>query len=162
MVTLIDVALLDSLTAQARANARLRQHLNFHASYEEPSQRLLNAMEPGSYIRPHRHLTDPKPEAFVGIRGRMALLIFNEAGGVEGVVCFGPGEEVVGAEVPPGIWHTVVSLKAGSVFYETKPGPFNPISKKDMAPWAPEEGSAEGVAYLQSLVSRATAESGSG
>jgi cupin fold WbuC family metalloprotein len=152
MITLIDVTLLNSLTAQARANGRLRQHLNFHASYEEPSQRLLNAMEPDSYIRPHRHLSDPKPEAFVSIRGRMALLIFDDAGALERVVCFGPGENVVGAEVPPGIWHTVVSLETGSVFYETKPGPFNPISKKDMAPWAPEEGTPEGLAYLRSLV----------
>jgi cupin fold WbuC family metalloprotein len=156
MVTLIDVTLLDSLTAQARANVRLRQHLNFHASYDEPSQRLLNAMEPDSYIRPHRHLSDPKPEAFVGIRGQMALLLFDDAGALQRVVCFGPGEEVIGVDLPPGLWHTVVSLKEGSVFYETKPGPFNPINKKDLAPWAPAEGTAEGRAYLQSLVSSVT------
>jgi cupin fold WbuC family metalloprotein len=69
---ILNSALLADLTAQAQANPRLRQNLNLHADYDEPCQRLLNAIEPGSYIRPHRHLTDPKPECFIGIRGRLA------------------------------------------------------------------------------------------
>jgi cupin fold WbuC family metalloprotein len=109
-------------------------------------------MEPNSYIQPHRHLSDPKAEAFIGIRGRMALLIFSDDGRIEQVYPFGPNEDVVGVDLPPGIWHTVVSLEAGSIFYETKPGPFNPINPKDFAPWAPEGTSPEALEYLQSLV----------
>ena len=154
MIKKIDGTLLNDLSAKARSNPRLRQHYNFHASYDEPSQRLLNAMEPGSYIRPHRHLTDPKVEAFVSVRGKLALFIFNDTGEIEQTVVFGPHEDVIGVELPPGVWHTVVALETGSVFYETKPGPFNPIQKKDLASWAPEENSAEAVAYLQRLVTR--------
>lgn len=149
---LITTSLLDALTEEARNSLRLRKNYNFHASYEEPCQRLLNAMEPGSYIRPHRHLRDPKPECFIGIRGRLALILFDDHGKVTDAIIFGPHESCAGADLPPGVWHTVVSLEPGSVFFETKPGPFNPIYKKDMAPWAPEEGGAEALIYLQQLV----------
>jgi cupin fold WbuC family metalloprotein len=149
---IIDSKLLDSLSAQARANPRHRKNLNLHQNYDEPSQRLLNAMEPASYIRPHRHLIDPKPESFIGLRGRLVLLIFAESGEVEQIIPFGPGEDVLGVDLPIGIWHSVVCLETGSVFYETKPGPFLPIYDKDFAPWAPVEGSPEAPAYLQGLV----------
>jgi cupin fold WbuC family metalloprotein len=154
---LLDNALLDDLTEQARVNPRLHKNFNLHASYAEPSQRLLNALEPGSYIRPHRHLRDPKPECFLGIRGKLALIVFNDEGIVEGIFLFGPNEECAGADLPSGIWHTVVSLEAGSIFFETKPGPFIPIYMKDMAPWAPEEGSLEAMDYLNELKSRVLA-----
>lgn len=150
-----DRQLIASLSERAKRNSRLRQNLNLHDSYDEPSQRLLNAMEPGSYIRPHRHLADPKPESFVGIRGRVALLIFGTNGEIEKVIPFGPGEDASGVDLPPGIWHTVVCLEKDSVFFETKPGPFNPIREADMAPWAPGEGSARAAGYLKELVSAA-------
>ena len=148
---IIDTPLLDQLTLQARSNPRLRQHFNLHRSYDEPSQRLLNALEPETYIRPHRHLRDPKPENFIGLSGRMVLLTFSEEGTIEQVLPFGPGEGILGIDLPPGIWHTVICLESGSVLLEAKPGPFLPIYDKDLAPWAPEEGSAEAVGYLEDL-----------
>ena len=154
---IIDNKLLNNLSTQARANPRLRQNLNLHQSYDEPSQRLLNAMEPASYIRPHRHLRDPKPESFIGLRGRLALLIFADGGQVEQVIPFGPREEALGVDLPAGIWHSVVCLEEGSVFYETKPGPFVPIYDKDLAPWAPEAESVEAVGYLERLRSLVSA-----
>jgi cupin fold WbuC family metalloprotein len=108
-------------------------------------------MEPASYIRPHRHLRDPKPESFIGLRGRLALLIFADDGQVEEVIPFGPQEDTFGVDLPAGIWHTVVCLEAGSVFFEPKPGPFVPIYDKDLAPWAPEAESAEAGGYLEKL-----------
>ena len=60
-IKILDSDLLDSLAEKAKDNPRLRQHCNLHDSYEEPSHRLLNAMEPGSYLRPHRHFIDAKP-----------------------------------------------------------------------------------------------------
>jgi cupin fold WbuC family metalloprotein len=148
---ILDKHLLQSLSAQAKQNPRLRQNHNLHDSYDDPSQRLLNAMEPGSYVRPHRHLGHPKPEGFVAVRGRLALLTFDEQGRVEQVVLMGPEESVFGADLPCGVWHTIVSLEEGSAFYETKPGPYQPIPPMDLAPWAPEEGSAGVGAYLEKL-----------
>jgi cupin fold WbuC family metalloprotein len=149
---LIDERMLDELSAAAQHSPRLRLNRNLHADYGEPCQRLLNAVEPGTYIRPHRHLTPPKPECFVAVRGRMALVVFDDAGGIDRVVSLEPGGAVVGVDLPPGIWHAIVSLMPGSVFFETKPGPYVPLSDKDFAPWAPPEGSAGATAYLRELV----------
>lgn len=154
---ILNERLLQKLSAQAKQNPRLRQNFNLHDSYDDHSQRLLNAMEPGSYIRPHRHLAAPKPEGFVAVRGRLAILTFDDHGEVEQVVLFGYKEPVFGIDLPSGVWHTVVSLEEGSVFYETKPGPYNPINQKDLAPWAPEEGSLVAGDYLENLKRMAVA-----
>lgn len=150
----IDRSTLDALSAAARAEPRLRKNLNLHDSYDDPCQRLLNALEPETYIRPHRHWADAKPECFVGLRGAMALVLFDDRGGITDILRFGPAEEAFGADLPPGLWHTVVCLEAGSVFFETKPGPYRPMTDKDMAPWAPAERSPEAEAYLAQLVAK--------
>ena len=148
---LLDSVLLTNLSRQAAASVRLRHHLNLHDSLDEICQRLLIAMEPGTYIRPHRHLLDPKPECLLGLRGRMALVLFDDGGEVQQVKIFGPGEPLLGIDIPAGVWHTVVCLETGSVLFETKPGPYLPDALKELAPWAPEEGTPEDAVYLQAL-----------
>ena len=148
---IIDDDLLDAVSAAARLSSRLRKNHNLHADYDEPCQRLLNAVEPGSYIRPHRHMTPPKPETFVALRGSFAALIFRDSGEVERVIPFGPRSGTAGVDIPAGAWHAILSLESGSVFFETKPGPYVPLSDKDWAPWAPAEDSPEAPAYLAVL-----------
>lgn len=148
---IIDEQLLQELSTEARNSPRRRMNRNLHQSYDEPCQRLLNAMEPDSFIRPHRHLTPPKPECFLALRGRLAALIFGDDGAVERILPFAAGGAIVGIDIPAGVWHAVVALASGSVFFETKPGPFAPLSDKDFASWAPAEGSAEAQAYLAGL-----------
>jgi cupin fold WbuC family metalloprotein len=109
-------------------------------------------MEPGSYIQPHRHYMHPKIELFFALRGSMALVVFSDTGEIELAYPLSAGGDLIGAEVPPGAWHTVVSLSEGSVFLEVKPGPYEPLTAKDRAPWAPEEGTPEAMPYLESLV----------
>ncbi len=150
----IDDKLLDALILEARSHPRLRKNHNLHQSYDEPCQRLLNAVEPGSYVRPHRHLTPPKPETFLALRGRLAVLTFVDTGDIEQMVFVAPGSISVGADIPAGAWHTLLSLEPGSVFFETKPGPYRPPSDKDWAPWAPAEGSPAAEAYLKQLTDR--------
>lgn len=148
----LDNNLLAYLSEQARSNQRLRKNYNLHASLDDPCQRLLNAMEPNSYIRPHRHLKYPKPEGFIALWGKLAFLSFDDQGKVEDIIIFGPKESAFGVDLPAGVWHTVISLESGSVFYETKPGPYIPTAEDDLAPWAPEEGSDMAEQYLESLV----------
>jgi cupin fold WbuC family metalloprotein len=148
---IIDRQLLDKLSGEAAQSARLRKNLNLHDDYAELCQRLLNAVERGSYIRPHRHLTPPKPETFVLLRGRMAAFIFDEGGDIERCVVLSPAGSTLGLDVPPGVWHSIVSLESGSIFFETKPGPYEPLSDKDWAPWAPPEGSPEAAEFLRGL-----------
>lgn len=147
---------LNELTAKAQGNPRKRQHQNIHESYEDPCQRLFNAIEPGSYIRPHRHATDPRDELLVAVRGLMALVTFNEQGMVTKVVRLGAdrnGEGLaIGAEVPANTWHTVIALEPGCVLLEVKAGPFDPNQPKNLAPRAPDEVSPAALLHLNQLV----------
>lgn len=150
---------LNDLTAKAQGNPRKRQHRNIHESYEDPCQRLFNAIEPGSYIRPHRHATDPRDELLIAVRGLMALVTFDGQGTVMGVLRFGSEKHgrdlAAGVELPAKTWHTVIALEPGSVLLEMKAGPFDPNQPKDLAPWAPEEGTPATLDYLRQLIKRA-------
>ena len=101
-------------SGRARESRRRKNH-NFHTPASEAANRLLDAVEPGSYIPPHRHLDPTKDETFVVLRGRFGLVCFDEAGEITRLAVLDPGEEVVGANIPHGTYHTLVSLAAGSV-----------------------------------------------
>lgn len=155
---IFDQASLEELSIRAKRSPRLRQHCNIHQSYQDPCQRLLNAIEPNSYIRPHRHKSDPRDEMLVAVRGLMALVTFGDDGSVTGVVRL--ATEQYGAKACPlaelssDVWHTVVALESGCVLLEIKAGPFDPDQPKDLALWAPEENSEEAQAYLSKLLER--------
>lgn len=146
---------LDGLVNQAKRSPRLRQHQNIHMTFDESCQRLFNAIEPESYIRPHRHTSVQRDELLVAIRGLMALVTFDEVGQVQRVIRFGSekygAELAVGVEVGPSIWHTVLALVPGSVLLEVKAGPFDPVQPKDLAEWAPIEYGAGVAKYIQFL-----------
>jgi cupin fold WbuC family metalloprotein len=156
MMKVFSTDYLNDLTALAQGNLRKRQHCNIHESYADPCQRLFNAIEPESYIRPHRHATDPRDELLIAVRGSVALVTFDEQGMVTGVVRFGTdrngGGLAVGAEVPANTWHTVIALEPGCVLLEVKAGPFDPKQPKDLAPWAPDEGSPAALPFLNQLI----------
>lgn len=148
---IIDRQLLDGLTDAARENRRLRQNWNLHTDDDFPAHRLLNAMEPDSYIRPHRHLDPMKDETFMVVRGRLGVVLFADEGSVTATMLLEACGEVVGVDIPSGCFHTVVSLEAGAVFFEAKAGPYRPLTAAETAPWAPAESSPQVAAYLESL-----------
>ena len=136
---LLDNETVTALLATAADSPRLRANHNIHPVLEDPVQRFFNAMQPGTYVRPHRHSTPPRWELFVVLRGAMALLVFDDSGRVaerQELKAEGP---VFGAEVEAGRWHELVALQP-SVLFELKPGPYSAPSDKDFAPWAPAEG----------------------
>jgi cupin fold WbuC family metalloprotein len=151
MIDIIDLALLDNVSLEARKSPRLRKNHNFHRSLEEPCNRLLNGMEPDSYIRPHRHLDPEKGESIVILRGRHGVVAFDQQGSIVEHALLVPGGNAVAVNVPCGVFHTFASLERGTVFFETKAGPYRPITEEESAHWAPREGSAEAVPYLESL-----------
>lgn len=145
---------LDSLVEEVSQSPRARQHRSIHERYDDPCQRFLNAIGTYSYIRPHRHSLDPKAETLIAVRGQFALITFDDAGAILNIVRFGTKTDAtvpVGADLPPGTWHTIITLVAGSILLELKAGPFNPNAAKEPAPWAPEEGTSDGRDYLQRL-----------
>jgi len=149
--TLIDKQLLDETSEAARASPRRRRNHNFHVSEAEGANRLLNAVEPGSYIQPHRHFDPNKDETFVVVRGRFGLVLFDQTGNVARTAILAAGADAVGANIPHGTYHTLVSLQQGSVFFEAKAGPYAPISDAERAPWAPREGESKAAQYLAEL-----------
>ncbi|BDT60628.1 hypothetical protein MasN3_41220 [Massilia varians] len=151
--------MLDNLVIQAESSVRKRQHFNIHSTHDDPVQRLFNAIELNSYIRPHRHSQDSKIETLLGIRGELTFITFNEAGEISGAIEFGAqtaGKPIqsIGVEVPPGVWHTVIANEPGSILFEIRAGPFDSSKAKEWAPWAPPEGSEPSAAYLDWLRNR--------
>ncbi len=142
---------LDRLTAAAQSSARRRKNLNFHASAGAPAQRLLNAVEPDSYVQPHRHLAPHKDETMVVLRGAFGLVFFDEAGRVTDTAVIAAQGNAIGATVARGLFHSVVSLEPGSVFFECKAGPYDAATDKQAAPWAPAEDNAAAPAYHAAL-----------
>ena len=136
----IDDETLRKLREGAAASPRRRTHLNLHQTLEDPVQRFLNAIEPGSYVRPHRHHSPLRWELFTALSGRAAVLVFDEEGMVLERVEITAGGPVHAVEIPPGAWHTVAALESGTVLFEFKHGPYTPVTDKDFAPWAPAEG----------------------
>jgi cupin fold WbuC family metalloprotein len=120
---------------------------------EDNPHRFLNVLLRGTYIRPHRHLDPPKPEAFLILEGEAGLLLFDDSGRVLESVRLGGGG-AVGIDLEAGAWHTIVALSDRVVCYEVKPGPYVQTSDKDFAPWAPVEGEAAVGPYLESLAAR--------
>lgn len=141
---------LDRLTSRALGNPRRRANDNIHPRLEDPVQRLLNAIEPGSYIRPHRHTEPPKWELFILLQGSAAVLMFDASGQVRERVVLSSGSRDLAVEIPAGAWHTVAALETGTVVLEIKPGPYSPLKDKEFAAWAPEHDDGEMEAWLRS------------
>ena len=127
----ITQAILDELTAKAKENPRLRMNLDLRNSAEDLSQRMLNAIEPGSPLPIHRHQNSS--ETVVCLRGRLVEEFYDElertcTESIE--LC--PNGPTVAVNIPIGQWHTVRSLESGTVILEVKDGPYEPLSDVDM------------------------------
>lgn len=142
---------LGALSARAAQSPRRRTNLNFHDTPAHPANRMLNAMEPDSYVQPHRHSAAFKDETFVVVKGAFGVVLFNEHGNVWHTAQLRAGGDLIGAHLPAGVFHSIVALEPASVFFEVKAGPYDPAAAKDWAPWAPDEGVGEAPEYLRKL-----------
>ncbi len=149
---IIDKKLLDTVTNQAQISGRKRMNHNFHSSYADPINRMLNAVEPGTYCRPHKHEHPDKREVFLLLRGKVAVYFFDNNGIIENIVELSAKSGIYGVDIPPRMWHTIVSLEPCSVVYEVKDGPYSKPDDKDFAPWAPAETDAGADGYLEKLI----------
>jgi len=127
----ITQTLLDTLTAQAKASPRLRMNFDLRNSDKDQSQRMLNAIEPGSPLPIHRHRYTT--ETVVCLRGRLVWEYYDE---LERIcterIELSPNGPVVALNVPTGQWHTVRALESGSVILEMKAGAYEPIGPEDI------------------------------
>ncbi len=144
----------DALSGDARASARLRKNLNFHPADDYPCNRLLNAIEPGSYVPPHCHLDPSKDETLFVLRGSIGVLLFDEAGAVVDQRVLRAGGDSVGIDIPHGVIHSLVALEEGTVVFEAKAGPFAERTAAELAAFAPPEGSPDAAGCLRWMRSR--------
>ena len=126
----ITQALLDELTVQAKASPRLRMNLDLRNSAADGSQRMLNAIEPGSPLPIHRHTKSS--ETVVCLRGNLRELFYNDAGELTEVIDLAPGTDCVALNIPLGQWHTVEVLESGTVILECKDGAYEPLGEEDI------------------------------
>ncbi|MDD2581317.1 MAG: WbuC family cupin fold metalloprotein [Desulfuromonadaceae bacterium] len=145
--------LLAEVSAEARHNPRRRRNHNLHPSDESRCHRLLNAIEPGSYIRPHRHLDPEKDEAFILMSGRLGVVTFTVGGSVARTVLLSQGSGNLAVDIPHGVYHAAISLESGTVFYEAKAGPYRQLNEDEKATWAPEESDPQAQEFLLRLQS---------
>jgi cupin fold WbuC family metalloprotein len=148
---LITSQLLDEISLLAKQSPRLRKNYNFHHSDEDICHRLLNAMEPGSYIQPHRHLDANKDETLIVIRGKMGLILFDDHGNIARKALLELADHAMMVNIPHGQFHTWISFEERSIFFESKAGPYRPLNQEEKAQWAPSEGDESSVVYLESL-----------
>ena len=126
---LLSKALLDELTAQAKASPRLRMNLDLRNGPADQSQRMLNALEPGTVMPIHRHRKSS--ETVVVLRGKVKWLYYNDNGEIIDTFLVTPCSELVGLCVPMGQWHSLECLESGTVILETKDGVYAPIEEED-------------------------------
>jgi cupin fold WbuC family metalloprotein len=144
--------LLNILSAEASVSVRKRKNFNFHKQDCDLLQRMLNALEPGTYVRPHKHADPDKREIFILLKGRMAVVEFDDDGNIKDHIILDRRSGNYAAEISDHAWHTVISLGSGSVYYELKDGPYFPATDKIFSDWSPEEGSPEMTAYLEKII----------
>jgi cupin fold WbuC family metalloprotein len=141
----IDTPLFKRVAEQARQSPRRRRNHNFHAE-ADAVQRFLNVLQPGTYVRPHRHRrADPGAgfECFLVLQGEVGLLVLDARGLVLQQEWLSAGGPVRGIELAEDQFHTLVALSPDAVIFELKQGPYQPASDKDFLAGFPLEGSPE-------------------
>lgn len=123
-------SILDDLTAQAKASPRLRQAYDLRNSESDNSQRMLNALEPGTVMPIHRHRKTS--ESICMVRGKMIIRFFDDNGDVTNEYVLAPNSEYPMVHVEAGQWHSLEVLEEGTVVFEAKDGKYEPIQDEDI------------------------------
>lgn len=148
----ISTALIKRKSEDAEANPRKRETHLLHRGNSDPLQRMLNALQPSSYIRPHRHVQPGKSETVILLSGSLAFLTFRDDGTPDekDFIHLHPDKALV-VDCREGVWHTFFALERGTVIFEVKAGPHDAATDKEFAPWAPDEASPDAPLYLEHL-----------
>lgn len=125
---IIDNKLLDELSAKAKENPRLRQAMDLRNGSKDGSQRMLNAMEPGTVMPIHRH--KGSSETCVCVRGHFEEYFYDADGNLTDTIDMVPGGIVL--NIKKGQWHSLKCLESGTVLFEAKDGPYHPLEENEV------------------------------
>lgn len=127
---IIDQKFLDALTEEAKNSPRLRMNKDMRTSVNDQSQRMFNALEPGTVLPIHRH--SKTTETILCIRGTIRVEFFDDHAHITDSYILKPNSETVAIQIPVGQWHSAVSMESGTVMFECKDGPYEPLSPIDI------------------------------
>ncbi len=153
-MTEISEGLLTALTEKAIQSERKRINHNFHDPETDIVQRMLNAIEPDSYVRPHKHENPDKHEVFIILKGSILAVTFYDDGSILNHSILSKSSGIHGVEIKPGTWHTIIALEHNSVVFELKEGPYNPQTDKKFPSWAPDENDNNALAFNKKVLSQ--------
>ena len=131
MDMVITQEILDELIEKAKASERLRANMDLRNSPEDLSQRMLNALEPGTVMPIHRHLGTS--ETCVCIRGHFEEYLYDENGNLTETIDMVPSGVVLNIE--KGQWHSLKCLESGTILLEAKDGPYRPLTDDEVLQW---------------------------
>lgn len=151
-VVIINNQIIKKAVNSSRKSPRRRIILPFHKLPSDTLHRMLNALQPMSYIQPHRHFDPPKAESIIVLQGAILYIAFNKTGGIANFYKLSAGSPNVGIDTEPGIYHTFFALVEDTVLFEVKPGPYEHSSDKDFASWAPAEDLEAATEYMRTLL----------
>ena len=144
-------SLMDSIATEARTSPRRRKNYNFH-EHGDRVQRFLNVLQPGTYVRPHRHLRPADTsgfEFFLVLQGAIGMIILNEQGDVLRTQLISADGETKAIELAEGTFHTLVALAPDTVMFELKEGPYIPMDDKDFLQHFPLENTPEAAKWVE-------------
>jgi cupin fold WbuC family metalloprotein len=147
---LINQTLIDQLIEKAKNSPRRRAIHCFHLGDADLMHRMLNALETDTYVQPHLH--PHKHEAFIVLKGRILVVIFDKEGNISTHQILAEGTGNFGLEIPPQTYHTLIALETGTVIFEIKHGPYDARTDKIFATWSPKEGEANCLIYNENLL----------
>lgn len=122
--------ILDNLTSQAKKCKRLRISMDMRTSSDDQSQRMLNAVEPGTQIPIHRHRDSA--ETVIIVRGRLIERFYNDEGNITDEIIMEVGGECSVLQIPKGQWHSIEVLESGTVIFEAKDKAYIPLGIEDL------------------------------
>ncbi len=151
-LTVITTELIKTAIDTSRKSPRGRIIYPFHKSHNDNLHRMLNVIQPYSYVQPHRHSNPPKAETIIVLEGSLAYIAFSEEGKIEETTKLSNQSNMIGIDAEPDIYHTFFALEQDTVVFEIKPGPYERSSDKDFASWAPVEGSKGVTEYMKKII----------
>jgi len=136
----------------SRLSPRKRIILPIHKTADASMHRMLNFIQPDSYIRPHNHSLSNKTESVIVLQGAIHFFTFEEDGSVKTSTLIGGASKNFGVDIEPSIYHAFFALEPDTIIFETKPGPYDKATDKLFATWAPEEDTAKAQLFMKQLL----------
>lgn len=143
--------IIDKGIDSSRKSSRKRILLPLHRSQDDRVQRLINFLQPGTYIRPHRHPGKHNVESIIMMRGSVQFIIFDDVGFIENHFILRACTDESLIDIEPGVWHSFIVLEMDTVIFEAKKGPYNALTDKEFAPWSPEEYTEQASKWVDSM-----------